>query len=145
MAKNFQDRMEGHALEAVVGLRMGRIVMVVLANLIGLMMIAFGILGQVQAWIEILGVVTTAFAGVMIVDYFLVSRWLGTRLSPVPEDCNWAGVLTTVVAAALAHYVLDKVVPIQFFTSLIVAFVLYPFLRLTVLRPQARPRVVAPA
>jgi len=124
-----------------VGMRMGRIVMVVVANVIGLLMVALGILAQVQAWIEILGVVTTAFAGVMIVDYFLVSRWLGTHSAAAPEDCNWAGVVTTVVAAVLAHYVLNKVVPIQFFTSVAVAFVLYPLLRLTVLRP--RERVVA--
>lgn len=126
-----------------VGMRMSRIVMVVVANLIGLVMVAGGILAQVQAWIEILGVVTTAFAGVMIVDYFLVSRWLGTRSLRTPENCNWAGVITTVVAAALAHYVLNRVVPIQFFTSLTVAFVLYPILRLTVLRPRARAITVA--
>jgi cytosine permease len=121
-----------------VGMRMSRTVMVVVANIIGLAMVAGGILAQVQAWIETLGVVTTAFAGVMIVDYFLVSRWLGTRSSQTPENCNWAGVITTVVAAALAHYVLNRVVPIQFFTSLTVAFVLYPCLRLTVLRPRVR-------
>lgn len=128
-----------------VGLRMGRIVMVVLANVIGLLMVAFGILDQVQAWIEILGVITTAFAGVMIVDYFVVGRWLGTRSVPVPEAVNWAGVITTVTAALLAHYVLNKIVPIQFFTSLVVSFVLYPALRLTVFRPHSAARAVVGA
>ena len=69
-----------------------------------------------------------------------------TRIfSSIVKARNITRVLTIVIAAALAHHVLDNVVPIQFFTSLIVAFVWYPFLRLTVLRPQARPRVVAPA
>lgn len=126
-----------------VGLRMGRIIMVVIANVIGLLMVAFGILAQVQAWIEILGVITTAFAGVMIVDYFLVSRQFGSGCVGAPEDVNWAGVITTVVAAVLAHYVLNKIVPIQFFTSLAVSFVLYPALRLTVFRPSLLGRDVA--
>jgi cytosine permease len=126
-----------------VGLRMGRIVMVVMANVIGLLMVALGILTQVQAWIEILGVITTAFAAVMIVDFFWVSRWLGGR--SVGEEVNWAGVITTVVAAVLAHYVLNKIVPIQFFTSLAVTLVLYPALRLTVCRPRPARRALVAA
>lgn len=118
-----------------IGLRMGRVIMVVIANLIGLLMIALGILNQVQAWIEILGVITTAFAGVMIVDYFFVSRLFAPRATSAPEAVNWAGVITTVTAAVLAHYVLDRFVPVQFFTSLMVSIVLYPSLRFTVFRP----------
>lgn len=118
-----------------IGLRTRRIVMVVIANLLGLLMVAMGILSRVQAWIEILGVITTAFAAVMIVDYFVVSRKVGTYALSQPEPVNWAGVATTVVAATMAHWVLNEIVTIQFFTSLGISVLLYPALRLTVFRP----------
>ncbi|WP_310625981.1 cytosine permease [Limnohabitans sp.] len=114
------------------GLRARRVTMVVLANVIGLLLIAFGILGQVQAWIEILGVITTAFATIMIVDYFFVNR---SHASETIEQINWSGVITCFVATVLAHYVLNRVIPIQFFTSVVVSAVLYPVLRTRVLRP----------
>lgn len=118
-----------------VGLRMNRVVMVVIANLIGLLMVAFGILDQFNAWIEILGVITTAFAAVMIVDYFIVSRKVGSHGIANSELVNWAGVITTLVATILSHYVLNKIVTIQFFTSVGVSVLLYPILRLTISRP----------
>ncbi|MEQ1954914.1 hypothetical protein [Mesorhizobium sp. CN2-181] len=118
-----------------VGLRMNRVVMVVIANVIGLLMVGFGILDQFNAWIEILGVITTAFAGIMIVDYFIVSGKVGGRGLPSTELVNWAGVVTTVVATILAHFVLNKIVTIQFFTSLGVSVILYPALRLSLFRP----------
>ena len=43
---------------------------------------------------------------------------------------NWSGILTVVVAFVLAHYVLNKSMPIEFFTSLPISLVLYPILRL---------------
>ncbi|GAB7549412.1 purine-cytosine permease family protein [Cupriavidus sp. 8B] len=128
-----------------VGLRTRRIVTVVIANVLGLVMVALGILDQVQAWLEILGVITTAFAGVMIVDYFVVSRMAGSNAVSQPELVNWAGVITTVIAATMAHYVLDRIVPIQFFTSLGMSFLLYPILRLAVFRPVFATDVGDPA
>lgn len=122
----------------VLGLRMGRGVMVVIANIISLVMVSMGILAQVQAWIEILGVITTAFAGVMIIDYYFVSPSVGVRSGDELETVNWAGVISTVAATVLAHYVLNKIIPIQFFSSLVVSIVLYPTLRLTVFRPCAQ-------
>lgn len=114
------------------GRRMGRVVMVVLANVIALLMIAMNILGQVQSWIEILGVITTAFATVMVVDYFWVSRGRGAP----QEAVNWAGIISTVLASVLAHYVLVSLVPIQFFTSMVASALLYPILRKTVFAPR---------
>lgn len=114
------------------GQRMGRVVMVVLANAIALLMIAMNILGQVQSWIEVLGVITTAFATVMVVDYFWVSGGQGRP----SESINWAGVVTTVVASVLAHYVLNRVIPIQFFTSVVASALLYPALRKTAFAPR---------
>lgn len=122
-----------------VGMRMGRFRMVIIANLIGLGMVAADILGQVNAWIEVLGVITTAFATVMIIDYFVISKAVGThgQSQRVPESVNWAGVITTVAASVLAHYVLNRTFPIQFLTAAALSAVLYAALRLTVLRPSA--------
>ncbi len=120
-----------------IGLRTRRIVLVVVANLLGLLMVALDILNKVQAWIEILGVITTAFAAVMIVDYFFVSRITGRLPASKQESVNWAGVGTTVIASTMAHFMLNQIVPIQFFTSLGISVVLYPILRLTVFRPLA--------
>lgn len=128
-----------------VGLRMNRVVMVVIANAVGLLMVAFGILDQFNAWIEILGVITTAFAGIMIVDYFFVSRKLGRSEALSTESVNWAGVITTVVATILAHFVLNKIVTIQFFTSLGVSVLLYPLLRLALFRPSSAAGALGPA
>src|SRR5690606_24935595 len=59
--------------------RPGRIVFVVIANAIGLVMLYGKILELVNAWITILGVMTTALAMVMICDYFIVRPRLGQR------------------------------------------------------------------
>jgi cytosine permease len=118
------------------GIRFPRVAMVITANVIAMLLIAFGILNWVQAWVEILGVMITAFVSVIISDYYFVSPRVGTNhLQGQPEMVNWAGVITTIAATVLAHYVLVKIIPIQFFTALGVGFVLYPLLRLTVFRP----------
>jgi cytosine permease len=112
--------------------RPGRIVFVVLANLIGLVMLYGKILALVNAWITILGVMTTALAMVMICDYFLVRPRLGqTDISAHREDAvNWSGVVSVVAATVLAHYVLNDWQPIEFFTSALTVLILYPTLRL---------------
>ncbi len=112
--------------------RPGRIVFVVLANVIGLVMLYGKILVLVNAWITILGVMTTALAMVMISDYFIVRPILGqSDISEHQEDTvNWSGVISLIAATILAHYVLNKVQPVEFFTSAITVLILYPTLRL---------------
>lgn len=112
--------------------RPGRIVFVVLANVIGLVMLYGKILVLVNAWITILGVMTTALAMVMISDYFIVRPILGqSDISEHQEDTvNWSGVISLIAATILAHYVLNKVQPVEFFTSAITVLILYPMLRL---------------
>jgi cytosine permease len=112
--------------------RPGRIVFVVLANIIGLIMLYGEILALVNAWITILGVMTTALAMVMISDYFIVRPKLDP--SDIGAHCsdaiNWSGVISIVVATILAHYVLNRYQPIEFFTSAVTVLILYPTLRL---------------
>lgn len=112
--------------------RPGRIVFVVLANVIGLVMLYGKILVLVNAWITILGVMTTALAMVMISDYFIVRPILGqSDISEHQEDTvNWSGVISLIAATILAHYVLNKVQPVEFFTAAITVLILYPMLRL---------------
>lgn len=123
--------------DAAISWRPGRFTFVVLANVIGLIMLYGKILALVNSWITILGVLTTSLAGVIIADYYIVPRL--SRARPVavvrqPESINWAGVLTVIVGTFLAHYVLQNVVRIEFFTSVFVSLLLYPVLRLTVFR-----------
>ena len=112
--------------------RPGRIVFVILANIIGLVMLYGKILALVNAWITILGVMTTALAMVMICDYFIVRPRLGQKdISTHRDDMvNWSGVISVVVATVLAHYVLNRYQPIEFFTSALTVLILYPSLRL---------------
>lgn len=112
--------------------RPGRIVFVVLANLIGLVMLYGEILALVNAWITILGVMTTALASVMICDFYFVRPRLGEiDVGKHREEIiNWSGVISVIVATVLAHYVLNRYQPVEFFTSAITVFILYPTLRL---------------
>jgi cytosine permease len=127
--------------------RPGRIVFVILANVIGLVMLYGKILALVNAWITILGVMTTALAMVMICDYFIVRPRLGQKdISSHRDDMiNWSGVISVVAATVLAHYVLNRYQPIEFFTSALTVLILYPSLRLLTNRtsepgaPDARP------
>ena len=54
------------------------------------------------------------------------------------ENVNWAGVVTMLVSAFMAHYVLASVIPIQAMTTLIISITLYSLLRTTVLKPTDR-------
>ena len=114
--------------------RMPRWMMVIIANAIGLIMVAMDILGLVQSWVNILGVLTTAFAGIMLADYFII-RNNGQDQRVHSEAVNWAGVLSTIVATVLAHYVLNTLIPIEFFSSLIISVLLYIGLRKTIFQP----------
>jgi cytosine permease len=120
--------------------RPGRLVFVILANLIGLLMLYGQILALVNSWITILGVLTTAFAGVIVADFFIVRRILragDVAVTGAAEAVNWAGVLTAIAAVLIAHYGLSRYVPVEFFSTLLICVVLYPALRMTVFKPVA--------
>ncbi|CAE6952075.1 hypothetical protein R69608_05877 [Paraburkholderia nemoris] len=121
--------------------RPGRLTFVVLANVIALLMLYGRLLELVNSWITILGVLTTAFAGVIVADFFIVRRLSkedDLEINGRVEDVNWAGVVTTIVAVILSHYVLQRVVPVEAFATIVICLVLYPTLRLTVFKPTRR-------
>lgn len=115
--------------------RPGRFWMVILGNVIALLMAAAGILGLISAWLNILGVITTAFAGVMIADYYLVRKQTLADHSHV-ESVNVAGVVSIIAAVVLA-VILESthVFPLGFLTALIFVLVVYPILRTSVFKP----------
>ena len=124
-----------------INLRMGRLTFVILANVIGLLMLYGSILELIDSWVTVLGVLVTAFAGIIVADYYIVKTLLRKEAKAVPdeaENVNWAGVITLLASAFIAHYVLASVIPIQAITTLIISITLYPLLRTTVLKPADR-------
>lgn len=122
----------------------GRVVMVVVGNLLALIMISVGILDHFSEWIAYLGVMTLSFCGVMIADFYLVHR--GRRDSTEPVDIvNWAGVIAVIVASVVGiALIATNTMPLGFLLSMVLTLVLYPALRLSVLPRGAFTRSVDP-
>jgi cytosine permease len=121
----------------VFGWRPGRLFMVVLGNIIGLAMIAGNILGLINNWLTVLGVITTSLAVVMITDYYIVQKKV-TSEHIGSEAVNWAGVISVVFGSVIAMYLYQaQIFTIPFITACVISLVVYPLLRLYVLRPSA--------
>jgi cytosine permease len=123
--------------DALTGWRPGRFTFVVLANLLALGMLYGEILHFVEDWIKLLGVLLSALAATIILDYYVVSPRLPSPQSE-PEPVNWAGLIAILAAVYAAHWLLKPIQPIEVLSSLTLVAVIYPALRLTVLRPQAK-------
>jgi cytosine permease len=122
--------------DALLRWRPGRVAFVVLANVIALMMLYGHILEFVEIWIKLLGVLLSALAGIIIMDYYVVRPRLA-RANDLPgnEPVNWSGVTTIIVAVFCAHFLLKPYFRLEVLTSLLCVAIFYPLLRLTVLRP----------
>jgi cytosine permease len=122
--------------DALLRWRPGRVAFVVLANVIALMMLYGHILEFVEIWIKLLGVLLSALAGIIIMDYYVVRPRLA-RANDLPgnEPVNWSGVTTIIVAVVCAHFLLKPYFRLEVLTSLLCVAIFYPLLRLTVLRP----------
>ncbi|HZD52508.1 MAG TPA: cytosine permease [Woeseiaceae bacterium] len=115
--------------------RPGRLAFVVLANVIALVMLYGRILHFVESWIKLLGVLLGALAATIIADYYVVRPRLGAS-GEAPASVNWAGVISIVSAVVCAHWLLRPYQPIEVLTSLACVGLIYPLLRLTILRPR---------
>jgi len=123
--------------DGLLGWNPGRVAMVVVANLIGLVMVAGDILGQISSYLGILGVTTTALASVIIADYFIVRRRQVAALEDL-EAVNWAGVISVVAAAVVGGTLQHTgVTELGFLVALVIVLVLYPLLR-RVIQPSGR-------
>jgi cytosine permease len=122
--------------DALLRWRPGRVFFVILANIIALLMLYGHILEFVEAWIQLLGVLLSALAGTIIMDYYIVRPKLNRAgLTQIDEAVNWSGVVTIIAAVILAHYVLQPYLRIEVLGSLLCVAALYPLLRLVILRP----------
>ena len=117
----------------VLKLRVSRLFMVILANVIGILMIAGNILGLINGWLTILGVMTTCLAVIMVADYFIVQKQSDDLHSVEGEAYNWAGIITLVFGTVVAM-LFQKQLPIPFVTSSVISLILYPVLRIYVLK-----------
>ena len=124
--------------DGLLGRNVGRLAMVVLANVLGLVLIAGDILGLINRYLGILGVTTTALAGVIIADYYLVRRRRAADPDHV-ESVNWAGVVSVVVSSATGGLLTETgVTQLGFLVTLALVLVLYPVLRQYVFRAAAQ-------
>ncbi|MEW7985206.1 MAG: cytosine permease [Candidatus Thiodiazotropha endolucinida] len=120
--------------DALFGWRPGRVTFVVLANIIALLMLYGHILELVEQWIKLLGVLLSALSSVIIMDYYIVAKRL-TEVDP-SEQINWAGVISLITAVVLAHWVFKPWQPIEVLSSIATVTLVYPMLRLWLLRPR---------
>lgn len=117
-------------VDSLFGRKPGRAIMVVVGNVIALVMIAAGILGQFAAWLSYLGCMTLALVGVMIADYYISRRQHFDASTHRVEQWNWAGIITLHVAAIVGIVLIATGVwSLGFMVSLALAIVLYPPLR----------------
>ncbi|CAM3143111.1 MULTISPECIES: purine-cytosine permease family protein [Pseudomonas] len=111
--------------DVTIGWRPGRLTFVILSNVLACLMLVGSILDWVNGFITVLGVLTTGFAGIIIADYFWVAP---RRLQAGVVEFNWPGLITVVVGFVLARYGFKAWMPIEFVTSLLSSFLLYPLL-----------------
>jgi cytosine permease len=119
--------------DAVFNWRPGRLTFVIFANIIALLMLYGHILEYVEAWIKLIGVLLSSVATLIIMDYFVTAPRLNNLES---ENVNWAGVISFLMAIVIGHWLLKPYQPIEIFTAITTVVVLYPILRLYVLRPK---------
>ena len=108
--------------DSTINWRLGRITFVILTNVVSAIFLIGSIFSRFNAFITVLGVLMTCYAGIILADYFIVARRHPAAATP---SVNWPGVATAVISFVLAHYVLNTLISIEFFTSLIGALVLY--------------------
>jgi len=123
--------------DAVFRWRPGRVVFVVLANIIALVMLYGHILELVEAWIQLMGVLLSALASVIIMDYYFVGPRLASgngHPANNEESVNWSGVIAIITAVIVAHFLLKDYFRLEVLSSILCVVCVYPLLRLQLLR-----------
>lgn len=122
-------------MDALIGWRPGRFVFVVAVNVLSLVFLYGNILEWFNAFLVVLGILTTCFAAIMLADYFIVRPRL-TLAEPDREALNLAGLVALASGFIAAHYLLVRWNPVEFLSAVVVSSVVYPWLRLGILRPR---------
>ena len=117
-----------------------RLVMILLSNAICLLMIASNVFEKLAGFLSVLGIVLVGFIALVIADYYIVAR---RQPRPVEvEPVNWAGVLTLAGASIVAYLLSETgVFPFGFVASTVLVLLVYPVVRLRLLK---RPRQPSP-
>ena len=117
-------------MDALISWKPGRIVFVVVANLLSLLFLYGEIISWFKSFLVILSVLTISFSGIMLADYFIVRRRLKSDASSPGSirQVNWSGVITIISSFILSHYILNTIIPVEFITAIIVSLLLYPLL-----------------
>lgn len=71
------------------------------SGLIGIVLAVLGILGHIETFLSLLAYVFSAMGGVMFADYWIVGKGKPESWHNV-EGFNWAGIIATVIAIAVA-------------------------------------------
>ena len=128
-------------VDALVGWRPGRLFFVVAVNALSILFLYGEVIAWFNAFLVVLGILTTCFAAIMIADYFIVGQlrptFSGHEIER--EAINWAGVLSIALGFIAAHYLLNSYNPIEFLTAIVVSVAVYPLLRLYVFSPKTLP------
>lgn len=126
-------------VEGLTGKSPSRLSAVIAGNVVALLMISGNILGLLASFLGVLGVSTTALAGVIIADYFIV-RKRKPAIGNETEAVNWAGVVSVVLAAVVGSVLSEtRITPLGFLVSLVIVLGLYPILRNFVFRAPKYP------
>ena len=127
-------------MDALLGWRPGRFFFVIAVNALSMLFLYGEIIAWFNAFLVVLGILTTCFAAIMIADYFIVAKIDPSliRQSANQEQFNWAGIISIAIGFTLAHYVLIGVNPIEFLTAVVISFTVYPLLRTTICRPSTQ-------
>jgi cytosine permease len=119
--------------DAVFGRSPGRLVMVVLGNVIALLAIWGDILDRINSFLGLLGILTTALCALMIADFFVVRRGEARHTERV-EQFNWAGIVAMLGSSALAYWLQDSGrTNLGFLVALVLCPVVYVALRSSLL------------
>lgn len=123
--------------DAIFGRSPGRLFWVVLGNVVALLAIWGDILDRINAFLGLLGILTTALCALMIADFFLVRRGRSAQLDTV-EQFNWAGIVAMLGSSAFAYWLQDSgQTNLGFLVALVLCPVAYVALRASVL-PEGR-------
>lgn len=73
-------------------------------GIVGIALAVLGILGHIETFLSLLAYVFSAMGGVMFADYWIVGKGKPESWHSV-EGFNWAGILATVIAIAVAAFI----------------------------------------
>lgn len=111
--------------------RPGRVYMVVIANIIGLIFIFGGVLTLIQEFLALGSLITGVWAAMLVTDYWLVRGAM--KLAPQHirsvdnlHQVNWPGVVSFIVSIAIAWWLsVSNIWPVPFMVGVPLSVILY--------------------